>query len=369
VLYYDGQFDDSRLLINLLQTAHEHGTACVNYAQVSDLTKDDEGFIDGLTFTDLETQQRHDIRARCVINATGAFCDSVRKMDDSEARPMIAPSQGVHVVLDGSFLPGNTAIMVPRTSDGRVMFAIPWHGHALLGTTDTPITKIELEPRPMEHEIDFLLETASQYLAKNPTRADIRSTFAGIRPLVKSGDPSNTAALSREHTIHVSKSGLLTIAGGKWTTYRRMAEDCVDHAATLGKLEERDCLTRDLKIHGWQEATQASQLQYYGADEHEIRNLIQGDSSLGTSLSDELPILGAQVVWAARQEMARTVDDVLSRRTRALFLHARAAVEMAPAVAKLLAAELGREQQWQEDQVHQFTSIAQGYLVTGAIPA
>jgi len=363
VLYYDGQFDDSRLLVNLLQTAHEQGARFLNYARVTALSKDSDGFIDGLSFTDLETQQTHSIRARCVINATGAFCDGVRKLDESGAAPMIAPSQGVHVVLDRSFLPGDAAIMVPRTSDGRVMFAIPWHNHALIGTTDTPISELDLEPRAQEHEIEFILETASRYLAKNPTRGDILSVFAGIRPLVKAGDASNTAALSREHTIHVSKSGLLTIAGGKWTTYRKMAEDCIDHAATLAELEDRACITRDLRIHGYHPAPKSlGELMYYGDDSRAIIDLARSNTALGERLSNELPIIAAQVVWAAREEMARTVDDVLARRTRSLFLNARAAIDMAPAVAKLLAGELGRDDRWQAEQVHQFTAIARGYL-------
>jgi glycerol-3-phosphate dehydrogenase len=364
VLYYDGQFDDSRLLINLLQTADEHGAAVVNYAQVIQVTKDSDGFIDGLVVQDLESGNQFTLRTKAVINATGAFCDGVRLLDEPQASRMVAPSQGIHLVLDASFLPGNTAIMVPRTSDGRVMFAIPWHGHTLLGTTDTPIEEIELEPRPLEHETDFILETAGQYLAKNPTKADIRSAFAGIRPLIKSGDPTNTAVLSREHTVHVSRSGMLTIAGGKWTTYRKMAEDCVDHAATIGKLDERACVTRNLKIHGWHDdAGITGAFSYYGDDARHIQKLAESSAELGAPLSNVLSVQSAQVVWAARNEMARTVDDVLARRTRSLFLNAGAAMQMAPMVAKLLAQELGRDANWQNEQVKAFTALAQGYTV------
>ena len=240
VLYFDGQFDDSRLLIDLAQTAEEHGAVLVNYVKVVELKHDAEGFLAGVRCIDVETGTHHEIASRCVINATGAFSDGVRRLDDPTANSLIAPSQGVHLVLDRSFLPGDSAIMVPHTSDGRVMFAIPWHDRALLGTTDTPIEAVELEPTPQEQEIDFILETAARYLARVPTRADILSVYTGIRPLVKASEAS-TAALSREHTIHVSKSGLLSIAGGKWTTYRKMAEDCVDHAATLACLDERPC--------------------------------------------------------------------------------------------------------------------------------
>jgi glycerol-3-phosphate dehydrogenase len=364
VLYYDGQFDDSRLLIDLARTADQQGATLVNYARVVGLTHDGEGFVNGLTFEDQEGGTRHALRARSVINATGAFSDAVRRIDDPAAAPMIAPSQGVHVVLDRSFLPGDSAIMVPRTSDGRVMFAIPWHDHALLGTTDTPIREVSLEPVPMEQEIDFILETASQYLSRPPARADILSTFAGIRPLVKASDAVGTAALSRDHTIHVAKSGLLTIAGGKWTTYRKMAEDCVDHAATLAKLDERPCVTRALNIHGHhRHAGQFGDLSYYGSDAPALRGLMDADPALARRLDEALPVYAVQVVWAARHEMARTIDDVLARRTRALLLNAKAAIAMTPEVARLLAAELGRDERWQQDEVARFMSIARNYLV------
>jgi len=364
VLYYDGQFDDSRLLIDLARTAEEQGAVLLNYARVVDLTHDADGFVDGLVFDDLESGNRHTLAARCVINATGAFSDAVRRIDDPAAAPMIAPSQGVHLVLDRSFLPGDSAIMVPHTRDRRVMFAIPWHKRALVGTTDTPVKEATLEPVAMESEIDFILETASQYLAKRPTRGDILSVYAGIRPLVKSSEATNTAALSRDHTIHVARSGLLSIAGGKWTTYRKMAEDCVDHAATLARLDERPCVTPGLNIHGYhRHAEQFGDLGYYGSDAPAIRTLMDADPALARRLHDALPIYAAQVVWAARQEMARTVDDVLARRTRALLLDAAAAIAMAGDVARLLAAELGRDEQWQRDQIAEFTAMAGNYLI------
>jgi glycerol-3-phosphate dehydrogenase len=364
VLYYDGQFDDSRLLINLAQTASEHGALLLNYAQVHALSKDADGFVNGLSFIDLETHQRHTIAAKSIINATGPFCDAVRQADDPSAKPMIAPSQGVHVVLDGSFLGRDTAIMVPRTSDGRVMFAIPWHGYALIGTTDTPIEAPALEPTPLDSEIDFILQTAERFLARKPTRADIKSVFTGIRPLVKAQGVGNTATLSRDHTITISSSGLLTIAGGKWTTYRKMAEDAVDHAATLARLDDRPCITKTLSIHGHHPAAnQFGHLAWYGSDAPGIHQLMQASPDLARQLHPALPLVGAQVIWAARFEMARTIDDVLARRTRCLFLEARAALEAAPAVAELLATELGRDQAWQAQQVSDFTAIAQHYLI------
>ncbi len=324
VSYHDGQFDDARLLIDLASTAAVHGASLLNYCRVTSLAKDSSGFVSGLTFCDEETGISHSLAARCVINATGPFCDALRQADDPAARPMIAPSQGVHLTLPRDFLPGETAIMVPHTRDGRVMFAIPWHGHAVVGTTDTPIPTATLEPRAQSEEIDFILETAGDYLAKRPGRADVLSVFTGIRPLVKAGEASNTAALSRDHTIEISSSGLLTIAGGKWTTYRHMAEDAVDHAIVLGRLEERPCITRSLRIHD------------PGAHD---------DSA----------------AWFGRHEMARTVEDVLARRTRLLFLDARAAVDLAPQVARELALELGRDETWQQAQRTSFNETASHY--------
>ena len=367
VVYYDGQFDDTRLLINLAATAVEQGSVLLNYAKVTALHKGSDGIVEGLSWTDVESGKTFTAKARVVVNATGAFTDSVRRMADPEAKTMIAPSQGAHLVLDRSFLPGDTGIMVPHTSDGRVMFAIPWHGHTLVGTTDTPLKKAELEPIPMDQEIEFMLETASLYLEKKPTRADILSVFAGVRPLVKSGEGSNTAALSRDHTIHIDQSGLLSIAGGKWTTYRNMAEDTVDQVATLGDLPDKPCVTKNLNIHGYHtNAQKFGSLAFYGTDALAISELINGQKDLGDVLDPELPYVAAEVVWAARHEMARSVEDVLARRTRALFLNSGAAIRMAPRVAALLAEELGQDESWQANQIASFMKVAEGYRVQAA---
>lgn len=363
VMYYDGQFDDSRLLINLVTTAAANGATLLNYAPVTAFTRNRQGWIDGVVATDLESGRPFRARAKVVINATGAFCDGVRRFAEPEAPAMIAPSQGAHLVFDRSFLPGDTAIMVPHTSDGRVLFAIPWHDHTLVGTTDTPIQEPTPEPVPMEREIDFILSTAARYLHKKPSRADILSAFAGIRPLVKSGDGTNTAALSRDHTIHIDQSGLLTITGGKWTTYRNMAEDCVNQAATLAQLDEKPCVTRGLRIHGHHpQAARFGALAVYGSDAPEIQRLIENDRSGEARLHPALPCCGAEVIWAVRAEMARTVEDVLARRTRALFLNARAAIAMAPRVATIMARELGHDATWERDQVDAFTRVARNYI-------
>lgn len=364
VVYYDGQFDDSRLLINLVTTAAEQGATLLNYVAVTGLHRDDEGFINGVTARDQESGQQFEISARVVINATGAFCDHVRQMADPAATQLVAPSQGIHLVFDRSFLPGDSAIMVPHTSDGRVMFAIPWHDHTLVGTTDVSIDAAPLEPCATEQEIDFILETAGRYLQRPPTRADILSVFAGIRPLVRAGSGTNTAALSREHTIHIDNSGLLTLTGGKWTTYRNMAEDCVNQAATLAQLDDRPCATRSLPIHGWFTPTEAlGHLEIYGSDAEAIQELKRTNPALAEPLHPALPYIGAEVVWAVRYEMARTVEDVLARRTRALFLNAKAAVAMAPRVAELMAAELNYDAAWQQDEIARFEKLAAGYQV------
>jgi len=364
VAYYDGQFDDTRLLINLVATAAEQGATLLNYAKVIELHRGADHLIDGLTWQDVETGEKFQIRARVVVNATGAFTDSVRRLDDPDAQKMIAPSQGAHIILDRSFLPGTDAILVPHTKDGRVMFALPWHDHTLVGTTDTPIEQATLEPVAFDQEVEFMLETASLYLAKKPTRADILSVWAGVRPLVKAGEGKSTAALSRDHTVHIDQSGLLSIAGGKWTTYRNMAEDTVNQAATLGDLPDKNCVTRNLNIHGYHtNAEKFGSLAFYGTDALAIRELIAKDPSLGQVLDPELPYLAAEIVWAAREEMSRSVEDALARRTRALFLNSKAAVRMAPGVAALLAQELGHEKAWQIEQVEQFNKVAAGFMV------
>lgn len=361
VVYYDGQFDDSRLLINLMTTAAEQGAVVLNYAEVTGLTKDADGFVNGVQVRDLEDGAEFSLEARTVINATGPFTDELRRAADPASAPMIAPSQGVHLVLDGSFLAGESAIMIPHTSDGRVMFAIPWHGHTLVGTTDTPISESVPEPIAQQQEIDFILDQHRSILAKKPTRADILSVFAGIRPLIREGDSSNTSALSRGHTIRVENSGMITVCGGKWTTYRNMAEDCVNHAATLGHLPDRECVTKHLNIHGFlPNAERMGSLAVYGSDAAAIQDLGHGER-----LHSALPYTEAEVIWAAREEMARTVEDVLARRTRALFLNSSAAMEMAPRVAAILARELNRDAAWEVGEVGEFRSVAAGFTAAG----
>jgi glycerol-3-phosphate dehydrogenase len=346
VVYRDGQFDDARLLIALLRTAADMEAVVLNYTPVVGLTHGEGGRVTGVVIQDREAGTEWPVAARVVVNAAGPFCDDIRRLADPVVAPVVAASRGSHVVLGRSFLPGDDALLIPETPDGRVLFVIPWLGHTLVGTTDVPVPAAEADPRASPEEIDFILETAGRYLATKPGRSDVRSTFAGIRPLVRATG-ANTAALSRDHLIRVDAPGLVTITGGKWTTYRAMAEDVVTRAAGLAGLPRRPCPTAALPIHDdtW-ERTQFARTEL---GSHEL-------------LSPVLPYRFADVVWAARYEMARTVDDVLTRRTRAVYLDTSTAVDAAPRVADLLARELGRDADWAGDQVRLFTEAAKATM-------
>jgi len=362
VIYHDGQFDDSRLAVSLARTLEDLGGIPINYMRVSGLAKTG-GLTSGVKVHDLEEDRDYNLNARGVINATGVFSDEVRQLDESDASAVMAPSQGTHLVLDRSFLPGDNAIMIPQTSDGRVLFAVPWHGRIVLGTTDTPVSSVSLEPRPLQEEIDFILTQSARYLVRPPTRADVLSAFAGLRPLVRSDDGGDTSSLSREHAILISGSGLVTITGGKWTIYRKMGEDTIDQAAAVAGLEERPSATTTLRLHGWQEnGAESSPWDVYGSDAAMVRKLAAGNPGWDLLLHPNLPYYACQVIWAVRMEWARTVEDVLARRTRALLLDARASMEIAPQVAELMAGELGRDQAWQQAQVTQYRELAEGYL-------
>jgi glycerol-3-phosphate dehydrogenase len=367
-IYYDAQFDDSRLLVHMVMTAFEQGASVLNYAEVTGLTKDSQGCVNGVFARDAETGNEFRAFADVVINATGAFSDGLRRHADSAAPRMIAPSQGIHLVFDGSFLAGQSAMLIPRTSDGRVLFAIPWYGHTLVGTTETPLAAATLEPIAFEQEVELILSTMARYFAKAPTRDDVLSVFAGVRPLVRASGVANAAVLSRnlarDHIVQIDRSKLVTVCGGKWTTYRRMAEDCVDQAAKIAKLPQHLCRTHDLPLHGFEEATPRSDdLAVYGSDAREIQKLIRDDPRLGARFHLELPYLRAEVVWAVRSEMARTIEDVLARRTRALFLNARVAVEAAPEVCALMAQELGWDQAACGLRLGEFRATAANYML------
>jgi glycerol-3-phosphate dehydrogenase len=359
VAFFDGQFDDTRLLVSMARTAVQHGAAVVNYAPVVGLLKNGSQ-INGVVMRDSETGREISTRARVVVNATGVFADGVRRLDDPSTRPMLRPSQGVHIVLDRSFLPGPTAFMIPQTDDGRVLFAIPWNRHVVVGTTDTPTDDVSLEPRALASELDFILSHSRRYLSTDPADSDVRSVFVGLRPLVSGTTSRQTKSISREHTLLVEASGLVTMTGGKWTTYRSMAEETVDRAAEVGGLPRRACATATLRLHG-ATAEAGTEFEPYGTDGPAVtalsRSIVDGESRIHTRLD----YLLGEVVWAAREEMARTVEDVLARRTRALFLDAEAARESAGRVASILAGELKRDEAWQRSQVEAFLKVSEGY--------
>jgi len=361
VIYHDGQFDDARLAINLAQTAAAHGAIVLNYCRVTGFIKTGDR-LSGVHFKDELNNDSYSVQAKVVVNATGVFSDRLQQLDDPHKPSSITPSQGIHLVLDKKFLPGESAIMIPHTDDGRVLFAVPWHDRIILGTTDTPVTTIDEEPRAREDEIDFLLTHAARYLTHDPVRSDIRSVFAGLRPLVKS-TAKKTAELSRDHTIQISASGLISVLGGKWTTYRKMAEDAVNSAAVQGRLPYAECRTTDLPIQGSGVAVSSdSPDYYYGSDREVLSTLRAADPSLAAALDPRLPYTLAEIVWAVRKEMCMTVEDALSRRTRALLLDAQAAKDVAPVVAAKMAEELGQDQHWIDAQILSFNTIAGTYL-------
>jgi glycerol-3-phosphate dehydrogenase len=341
VIYHDGQFDDARLAIDLAKTAAQYGAVLVNYFPVTGFIRSG-GKLTGIRAKDQFTQQELESTCRVVINATGVFTDTLMNLDEPGHQAMVAPSQGVHLVVDKEFLPGDTAILIPRTDDGRVLFAVPWHDKIVLGTTDTPITTRDpaylLEPVPMEEEINFILQHIGRYLSRDPQREDIRSMFAGLRPLVRGGS-KKTAALSRDHVIHVSPSGLISITGGKWTTYRKMAEDAVNLAITKSELQANPCITEDLKLFGHDQPPLPADV--FQLEDEELKNLVKK---------------------TVDSEMCMTVEDFLSRRTRSLLLDARASLAIAPKVANLMAAALGKDEVWIREQIGSFNSLAKNYL-------
>jgi glycerol-3-phosphate dehydrogenase len=365
VLYHDGQFDDARLAVNLAQTGWEQGAVSLNYVRVTGLKKD-KSRISGVFASDVETGISYPVTGKTVINATGVFVDDLLRMDHPGSRTMVKPSQGIHLVLNKSFLESADALMIPKTEDGRVLFAVPWHNKIILGTTDTPLHEHSLEPVALEEEVQFILRTAGKYLIPAPRREDVLSVYAGLRPLAApKTENARTKEISRSHKLIVSSSGMITITGGKWTTYRKMGEDTVDQAIRTGGLPFRECITKTLPVHGHLAAVdRTDHLFVYGSDMDSLRELAKENADWEKPLHPELEYTGVEVIWAVREEMARTIDDVLARRTRALLLNARAAMEMAPAVARLMASELNRGIEWEKEQLVSFNKIAEGYLLS-----
>ncbi|WP_343224329.1 glycerol-3-phosphate dehydrogenase/oxidase [Maribacter sp. 6B07] len=364
VLYYDGQFDDSRLAVNTLQSAVELGAVVANYCAVEGLLKDANGKVTGVKVFDEEGKESFEIKGKQVVNATGVFADDVLQMDAPGSEKTIAPSQGVHLMLDKSFLPGDDAITIPKTDDGRVLFLVPWHNKVIVGTTDTPVKKESLEPIALEDEIGFILNTATRYLTKAPKRSDVLSVFAGLRPLAApSEDGNKTKEISRSHKIFSSDSGLLTIVGGKWTTFRKMGEDLVDKAERNQQWKHIATKTKNLKIHGYKKDVDLNNpLYFYGSDEEPLLKLSK-EKGWNATLSNSLGVIEGQVVWAVQNEMALNVEDFLARRTRCQLLDAKESVRMAPRVAEIMASELGKDSEWQAKQVEDYKKVTSNYII------
>lgn len=362
VLYHDGQFDDARFALSLAQTINHMGGSAINYMKLVALQKNNQGNITGAELQDRETNEEIQISCKSVVNATGVFVDELLSMEREQTVHSISVSQGVHIVLDKFFLPTNNALMIPVTSDGRVLFIVPWHDKLIVGTTDTPVSHPVIEPRPLHQEIEFILETASSYLTRKPQLKDVLSVFAGLRPLVNAGNNGlKTKELSRSHKIISSGSGLFSMLGGKWTTYRKMGKDAIDNIEKASGWKSNASKTKNINLFGYIEILpKNSFLEVYGSEANQLSQQIEAEPE--GWLSESLKIHRIQVEWAVKKEMARTIEDVLSRRTRALLLDAKEAMRIAPAVANIIANLLQKDSQWEADQLSEFSELAKAYL-------
>lgn len=365
ITYQDGQFDDARLAIELALTCVDHQGTVLNYAHVTGFLKDEKGKLNGVLFTDTINNISYKINGKVFINATGVFTDDILQLDEPGKQPTVVASQGSHIVVDKKFLPGDNALMIPKTSDGRVLFAIPWHDKCLIGTTDYPVENISIEPIPLEKEIDFMLETAAQYLDPSPKKEDILSMFSGLRPLAAPTGKKSTKEISRSHKITISDSNLINIIGGKWTTYRKMAEDTINIAIRTARLIHSECRTRELALHGfaWQRDPH-DVLFIYGLDADKIHELQLQNTDLKKTIHPQLPYTYAEIQWMVNNEMAITLEDILARRTRSVLLNAKASLECAPSVAKFMADKMNKNQVWVDEQLNSYQEFAKGYLVS-----
>jgi len=365
IQYYDGQFDDARLALNLGQTAVSNGATILNYAEAIAIQKNTSGKVIGISILDRESQQTYTVTSKSIINATGIFVDDILKLDTPTHKNLVRPSQGAHIVIDKKFLGNDDALMIPETSDGRVLFGVPWHDKVLLGTTDTPINAHQIEPRPLEEEIKFILSTADQYLTHPPRREDVLSVFAGLRPLAAptDGNENSTKEISRDHKLIRGESNLITITGGKWTTYRKMAEETVDMAIKVGQLESRSCKTTDLPIHGYTTKKYPGHWQVYGSDTAKIEALVSTNPELGEKLHHKYEFIVAEVIWACRHEMVVKVEDFLARRIRLLLLDAKASLDIAPKVAEIMAKELQKDEAWIEKEIKSYSTLVANYTL------
>lgn len=361
VVYTDGQFDDARLAVNLAQTACEQGATVINYCRVAEFIFTD-GKITGVVAEDVLHKKQYHLKTKTVINATGVFAAMLMKAANDNSAS-IAPSQGVHIVVDKKHFAGTDALMIPKTTDGRVLFAVPWHNKVIVGTTDTAVNNTTIEPTATGEEVDFIINNFNSYAAVPITKNDVLSVFTGLRPLIKKEGVKGTAALNRHHAVFVSPSALITVTGGKWTTYRKMAEDAVDKAAEQLHNKKKS-VTITLKIHGYTIENDISYLSVYGSDAAVIEKLWQGDERLKEKIHPAYPYTKAEVIFAVRNEMAQTLEDVLARRIRLLFLDAAAATAAALTVAQLMAEEMQYDESWVQTQWTDFTQLAKQYLLS-----
>ena len=361
VIYHDGQFDDSRMAITLAQSADSNKTSLLNYCSVESLIKEN-GEIKGVNFIDLINSKKYQVKSKVVINATGVFAEEIIRMDQPEIEKMIQPSQGVHIVLEKRFLKGKHAILIPQTSDGRVLFAVPWKNYVVVGTTDTQIKSSSAEPKALAQEVDFILKNASKYMTNKPKRDDIKSVFAGLRPLAATSNKKSTKEVSRSHKIDISPSGLISVLGGKWTTYRKIAEDAINTAISINKLKKKKCKTERVKLFGFKKNVDWSDpMHVYGSLKKQIESM--GSKNDNESLSNKFYISNNIIQWSIIHEMAISLEDVLARRTRCIFLDSRESMRIAPIVAKKMAEVLEEDQNWIDMELKKFNKLIKNYMV------
>lgn len=362
VSYTDAHFDDTRLLQALAHSAAARGATLLNHMPVVALHKNARGQLRAVGVRDALGGATHDFEARVIINASGVHGDAVRRLADATLEAEILPSQGTHLVVPNRFYSSDHALVMPRTPDGRVMFVMPWHGQALIGTTDTALDKLVDPPVPQREEIDMILTVTARHLHRAPSRSDVLSAFAGVRPLAAAPGSARSSKISREHAISVDSAGLVTVSGGKWTTYRRVAEQCVDVAVKLAGLRARDVSTRELELVTPDSARGG--VDALGFPARGVAHIGAEQAALAAPLSDALPYSGAHFAYAARYEMAMTVADALAYHTRALFIDARAALDIAPRVATIMANELQRDTNWVASELAALRSIAAPFILT-----
>jgi glycerol-3-phosphate dehydrogenase len=362
IQYFDGQFDDARLCIDLASTAVQHGAIVLNYIEVQQFIKNENKIV-AIKAIDSIHQKEYTIHAKAFINATGVFSDELMKNDNSHHNNIITPSQGIHLVINPISFTGNHALLIPKTSDGRVLFAVPWHNKVIIGTTDTEIQEILNEPKALEQEINFVIENFNKYAKIPITKNEVESVFAGLRPLVKSKNKKNTAFISREHSIIISNSGLVTITGGKWTTYRVMAKDAIDNVIFIAGLNKKECITKNLKIGNWDLPVDSSNhLNIYGNYKAEIEKIKLENSDFQEKIHSDFSYINAEIIWFIRNEMAITLEDVLARRTRLLFLNSQISKDVSYKVVEIMAKELNKTEDWKKNQLDNFSKTLQSYL-------